>query len=287
MTVLGVEALHTWETGLVLNDQAAWPRYWVSSITGLHSLADFSGLSDPRIGRPGEIPRRDYRRGKTISYEGDILGRTLIELREAEQDLLAAFATNEEKRMDVEPPPAFTAGVPRFFRARPISCDTVDLPSSPDGITQHVRGFGLVLRMYDPRFYDPTVVEEATGTPSGGAATVTVDNTGNADADPVIALDGPLPADDTVLENLTTGKGLVFRDGLAVASGEVLTLDFFNRTVDLDGANRYGLFDEGLSSWWDEDEFGLIPGENEIRLSGTGLTNPAKATITFFPPDFG
>lgn len=87
-----LEGTHSWNGGaVVLNDRDVWPRFKLSQINGLGSIGDTDDQRSNRQGRRGENVRPALRRGKTVSYEGTIHARSLMELRQAEEDLGAAF----------------------------------------------------------------------------------------------------------------------------------------------------------------------------------------------------
>lgn len=87
-----LEGTHSWNGGaVVLNDLDVWPRFELSKITGLGSGGDIDDQRVERRGRKGETPKPALRRGKTVAYEGTIHARSLMELRQAEGDLLAGF----------------------------------------------------------------------------------------------------------------------------------------------------------------------------------------------------
>ena len=108
--------------------------------------------------------------------------------------------------------------------------------------------------------------------PSGS---VEVTNAGTIDAYPVLRLYGPW-ADETSIENLETGKALVF-DGLTVAAGDFLEIDTRAKTILLNGDTsdsrfQYLVFPD--SQWWT-----LIPGAQRIRFQSETFTAPAQAQI--------
>lgn len=68
-----------------------FPHYHVNRITGLQGGGDSGDRRDDRVGDQGETPRRSFRRGKTITYEGQTRAKTRAALRQAEADLSAVF----------------------------------------------------------------------------------------------------------------------------------------------------------------------------------------------------
>jgi hypothetical protein len=298
--ILGIEARHQWNGGATLGDLTASPRVKLTAISGLRSLADAEDIRDNAMGRRGEIPRNSYRRGKTLAYELLLQARTLADLRQLASELAAGFDDLSEGRMLVTPDPEYTAGFSRFFRARALSLDEGPEILNPHAAWQFQQPFALGLRMADTRFYDPQEVIDSTGlialaggvapplTPpvtlpdtGEGAGAVTLTNPGNAAAEPVIDVYGPVT--DPILSNLSQGKTLAF-EGVELTASTFLRVDFYTRTVKLQGTSDYrSKIDWDASDWWDPGAVGLVPGENLIQIRGASIADPAKAQITFNP----
>lgn len=95
-------------------------------------------------------------------------------------------------------------------------------------------------------------------------------NAGTAEAIPVLRIDGPCTTPSLI--NETTGKTLTL--DYTLASGEYLLIDFYERTVLLDGtASR---FYAKRGDWW-----GLAPGDNEIRFAVQSSSSPCAATLSW------
>jgi hypothetical protein len=162
------EGIHAWtppgagavavELGRTTSDVGApvWPRYTLSRVSGLGSVGDPEDNRDRPAGQAREIARLSLRRGKTVTYEGKIKAQSLLELREAEADLRAAFDDEQrEGRMDVSWHPllvAFAAVPAKFFEARALTCDVIDVQTSERWERPYVVG----LRMGDRRYFDET-----------------------------------------------------------------------------------------------------------------------------------
>lgn len=138
----------------------------------------------------------------------------------------------------------------------------------------------------DPRLYSLTETGTALSVPTstsgmtfpesppitfgaGSSASETITNLGTFDSPPRATLVGPLT--NPQLENVTTGQILALTGSLA--SGETMHINFLNRTVLLEGtASRYSWVDDP-NGWWM-----LQPGDNEIRLNGTGAGSATMYT---------
>lgn len=305
MSVPGVEGRHAWNSELTLNDRAVWPRYKLKRITGLHSLPDAEDNREPATGRLGEVVRRALRRGKTLTYEGTVEGRTLAQLRQGEDALLGAFAELDEGQMIVSPHPAY-GGPSFFYRARALACDIPDEQQAPPkrSTLGFERPFALSLRLADPRFYEtqqqgpiptgPIVQGAGLSLPwilpviipgSAASGTVVVTNTGTAPTDPIIDLYGPVT--NPRVMNDTLGRELRFK-GLTLAEGSFIRVDFKQRTIKLEGTSDFrSKFDRQLSTWWDEGVPGLRRGDNAVRYRGDSISDPARAEITFHHARWG
>jgi Phage tail protein len=298
--VLGIEARHQWNSGVVLGDDGASPRVKIEAVSGLRSLPEAEDNREPASGRRGEKVRSGFRRGKTLAYELLLQARSLADLRQLATELAGTFDSLSEGRMLVTPDPDYIAGFSRFFRGRALSLDEGPEILNPDAAWQFQQPFALGIRMADARFYDPQEVIDATGaiTLTGGlapplippftlpdtgegAGSVTVENVGTAATDPVIDIYGPVA--NPALTNLTLERALAFHN-LELDAATFLRIDFFARTVKLLGTSDYRLkIDWDLSDWWDPGVDGLAPGDNVIQLRGDSIADPAKAEITFNP----
>jgi hypothetical protein len=308
--IVGVEGIHEWETGLVLNDRAAMPHYRIEKIGGLRSAPDFSPTADPALGRTGEVPRLADRLGKTITYEGLIVATKLNDLEAANAALVAAFSGTTERKMTAGPHPGYAGPAlqTREFYARPLDAGGDESQDATPWRKSRgfERPFSLSLRLSDPRFYNP-VADDVTATvvsavdvsdalglpfvpgsdlspPSGDQISLTVHNDGTVDTDPIIRINGP--CSNPSVTNRTTGKFLRFRN-ITVDSGDAIHLDFHERraTKANDDNNIRHKIDPA-STWWDRGVVGLQPGANTVRLRARTLGGGASLEVTFKEADF-
>lgn len=167
----GLEATHTWDSTFVMNDKDTWPKVRVSKIDGLHALSDFDDAADAINSRRGEFARASQRGGRTIVYSGSIQARTLSELRDTTEEMLAVFDPVIEKEMLIEPDPGYDSGSRRYTaRAVALTIPDEQVLSPQRASAGHERDFVLTMRLSDPRIYDPTL---ATGTSSSGSVALT------------------------------------------------------------------------------------------------------------------
>jgi hypothetical protein len=108
--------------------------------------------------------------------------------------------------------------------------------------------------------------------PAGGAGVTT--NAGNTDSWPVVRIFGPVSA--PILTNVTTGKRVSF-PALTLADGQFVELDMRRGSVIYNGLASQSMLrflDVVASDFWP-----LIPGGNNVRLSGSGYSATTKATV--------
>lgn len=284
----GLDATHSWDGGaIVLNDKTVWPRFVVREIPGLHSLPDKEDRRDLPIARPyREITRKSYRRGKALVYQGKIMARTYQELDQAIADMTEAFADTGDKVMTITP---YGGGQVYQYYAEATALDIPeDLPDSRNKTTYGFeRRFTLGLRMSDARFYELEENEEASpagSTSEGGVilpatlpavsvSEVTIAGVVEVDAgavavDPEIDIIGP--AENPIVKSDTLDRQLAF--DLALIEGQILTLDFYNRSIVSQGVDFRATRDDPNSDWWDGGVHGLAPGINQLSVSSGSLS---------------
>lgn len=157
----------------------------------------------------------------------------------------------------------------------------------------YVKDFQIALICPDPRIYSQTLNTGAAsgvaatpgasfslafpinfGGGSGATVTVNVTNDGNFTTFPVITVHGP--AVNPQIRNGNTGESL-FLDGLTLATGDYVVLDFSARTVtDGTGANRYSKVRFPGSIW-----FTLDPGSSAIQLFTSGASAATELDIAW------
>lgn len=277
--ILGIEAIHNWRGLVDLNTQTGLPRIEVDRVTGLHALPEADDNREPATGRIGEVTYPSLPRGKTITYEGTIYGRTLYDLRAHSALLRGACAERSaEGWMQVNPDPTI-GGAALGYAARVLALDmddeqTVGVGTMP---SEYQRHFVLSLRQSDPRYYQIGAPVQGT---AGQGVVITVINLGYAPAEPVWIVDGPV-ADDLVFERYDNpDPRKVLFNSVGLAAGQQLRLDQRTRTLTRvsDGVDFTSKLVFADSSWWDEGAFGLNPGATQVRSAGGG-----NWTITFDP----
>lgn len=110
-----------------------YPQHRLSRIGGLSGTGESGDIRDLRVGSEGEIPRRSFRRGKTITYEGDTIALTRQSLRSAEAAIRLAMARQgDEGFVVVQPHPTYDAsGDFRYYSARALTAEIDDVAISP------------------------------------------------------------------------------------------------------------------------------------------------------------
>lgn len=277
---LGLEAKHVWvpATGpaVVLNDlTVALPRVKVDRISGLHALPDVGDSREPRTASVGETIYPVYPQGKTITYEGRIMGRTLAEMRSLGQTLRSGFGErSSEGIMTLSPQAGYGSGEWHYSaRSMAFTMDDEQTLGEETRPTPFQRNFIATVRASDPRFYWSDVLN--TGSQAGGA-TYNMANAGNAQTDPTFTIEVNDGA-ELVIQNLSQlsawdNNPLVLRFGASDYAGTV-TISFARRTVFIHEADQTvhdmeSKLDLYNSTWWDELEPALAPGDNNVQVSG-------------------
>lgn len=269
-------------------------------ITGLYSLGDMEPLTQNRSGAHGEVVYPSLTRGRTITYEGRIVGKTLNKLREQIgvmrpwlMGLPGAVPVFPHERgpgkrlipIRISPPDNLGIG---FTYDCAITAFELD-DEQPYGPTRRpspwMRSFILTVRQHDPRYYwDHLEIQEFGGeetTEDDGGDYMTVVNDGNADSQHFNLLI-PGPVDDVAIDNLTTEKRLEFLN-VDVAADHYFFVGFATRQAfgatnvipsTNPSTNKAGKLRASTSDWWDPFEQGLVPGENDIRVGGNSVAEP-------------
>lgn len=305
--------------GVVFNDlttllSPANPyRYRIRTIGGWKSTADVELPAEANTGRHGERPRFAVRRGKTVTFEGTTEAISLAYLRQAEDALsLAMWDTTNESPLYSEAYPWGAInpdGSPAdndywTVNAKPVALDGPEQQTvSPMAVetSGFERTFVATFRLSDPRFKYSVVSTQSTAgvqnvvggvtppfTPpvtlpslSGGSGSAAIVNEGSAPADPLLRIVGPVSS--PYAYNDTLQRYLSF-EGLSLASGQWLDVDFNTRKVLLESQADYRKYQRG--DWWDRGVDGLPPGPNQIRLAGASIGQGAHIDVIFQPPRY-
>jgi hypothetical protein len=102
-------------------------------------------------------------------------------------------------------------------------------------------------------------------------AQLTINNTGDVDAWPVITVIGP--GTDLHLTNQTTGKDLLLTGPIAAGSTVVIDTRPGRKTVTIDGVNAFSRLTATSSLW------PLVPGPNRVSIGFA--TGTAQSKVTF------
>lgn len=150
---------------------------------------------------------------------------------------------------------SLVAADPRLYSTALTSASVLAAPAAENG------------RSYDKNFN----MSYGAAVPTG---ILNVTNQGDGESPPVIRIYGP-GTNPSVINN-TTGQIINLTFTLFTAE-EYLELDFFSRTIKLNGQdNRYSAFNFETSEWWY-----LQPDANEIRLAWSSFTAGAKMEILY------
>lgn len=289
---LGIEGRHELKGGDVLSGsqysvymygkRQSGSHIKLDRITGLHGLGDADDFRQPAEGRTGEVVYPSAQRGRTIVYEGRIIGSTLPGLRQLTANLRRAAAETRERSegsITSVDPAATSVGFGTSVRVTALDIDDVQAFGPTRLPYPWIRPFTMALRAHDPRW---VWYPENSDLGNSAGSTQVVGNDGNAPADLQFDVFSSASTMDVTLENLTLGTKLTFVD-MPIPSGDLLRVDWRNRAaVWAEAANlpdynpntdMMPYMDLTNSNWWNALEWGLAPGNNSIKVSGTGIAD--------------
>lgn len=107
-----------------------------------------------------------------------------------------------------------------------------------------------------------------------GSSTLDVTNLGNYPTPPVFEIYGPVT--NPVIDNDTTGESIT-TEGLELTSTDVARIDVVNRTFEVNGVSRPDFIDASATDWFD-----LVPGDNALRLRGSGMVTGTTLLFVYF-----
>jgi hypothetical protein len=283
--ILGLEGIHRLSNLVDLNTQGDLPRIELDRIVGLHSLPEADDNREAKYGQGGEQVYLSLARGRTITYEGRLVATDIYGLRSLARSLRYAAGLGRAGHSNVpgtsivvRPDPA-VGGISHSYIARVLALDIDDeqargYESMPSPFQ---REFVMSVRQADPRYY-AVGVDVWGGGVNGAISTVT--HPGNAPAQPVFVVDGPISG-QLVFERLdnTVAANLTYED-VELDGGQQLRLDFSQRTLvrvsDLEPYEQHRDFSG--SNWWDPGFAGANPGDTQMRVTGGGAW-----TVSFAP----
>lgn len=288
---LGLEGRHEFRGGdIVSGNQFSVYMYGkrqsgshikLDRITGLHGLGDADDFRQAAEGRTGEVVYPSAQRGRSIIYEGRIIGATLPDLRQLTANLRRAAAETRERTtgsLTIVDPAATTVGYGASVRCMALDIDDVQSFGPTRLPYPWIRPFTLGLRAHDPRFIWYPINSDLA---NAAGSTQVVANDGNAPADLNILVRATGDPMDVVIENLTLGTNLTFVDlPMPNVNDRRLFVDWDQRAAVRPDANEptnnpntdmMPYADLTATNWWNAMEWGLAPGNNSIKVSGTNV----------------
>jgi hypothetical protein len=242
------------------------------------------GSPDPRAVvdvRPedhGTVDGTRWYGSRVFGLSGRIVGADQAAMWAALDDLKGALALGQVVILRFR-----RSGLSFLERATVRVAGAVDVPLDAGLAASPMLRFGVSLEAPDPRIYSDTASSGAydptdAGTgglifpltfplefdASAGAGTLQVENEGTIGTPVVLTITGPVT--NPILDNDTAGLSIYTRD-LELSAGDTLELDTLTRTVLLGTTPRPDLVDVSLTDWWT-----LLPGVNQLRLRGSGMS---------------
>lgn len=290
--VPGLEGLHTlappsaFFPPFVLNDHedpttglTVLPHTRLQRIAGLY---DKPNAADPRVdlvNRIGESAFPRQQRGKTLVYTGVVVGRTLAGMRNKLAKLRAAASDGSNDPLHWSLSAAYNAtydptGLVFTAYGQPVDFTADEVQGSGDASpSPYQRQFVLSYRMADPRWWVTSA--PVTGGAGDGVPHV-LTMPGTAPSEPTFVVTGSGAGAATILiQHTETGRQLQIALPAALAGGELLTVNYFQRTVvsSINGDMS------GYIDWPNSDAFGeaaaassMLIGTNTLTVTGDPWT---------------
>jgi len=268
---LGLEGIHIWNAAITLNSLESFPRYKLTGITGLFDLPDAESNAFIPVAKPFEMPTPSMVRGKTIVYEGVMEASNQQSLAQMRTNLRAAFQNRTVEQQMIISPHADYGAISWAYRARVLACsveETLDDRSLTETRNPYKRNFTVTVRMMsDARYYRVGATQSISG---DSGETVTFTNSGNAPVDPVFVIDGSIDGDLVIERTGNPDARRLELNDLSIGSGNELVINFATRRIyrTSDGIDRDGKLNFADSNWWDEDIWGLMPGNTSVKVTG-------------------
>lgn len=272
--------------------------FWTGSLSGNGITIPLGGVDDQGVGwilegvdgwdgapTVGQLMQRGGDHGGYLSpqYYGPRPITLRVSINTVSQAVRDAARARMQQAADVNAPSTFVynEAVPKTVQARRSGV----LKESSDTLVDC--SFTVLLIAPDPRKYGTqtkVITASANGQLLGIAApltapitlpaqppagSATVENDGNFETLPTIAIAGPIS--QPAIYNQTSGQTVSFST-LVLAASDILTVDFANRVAYLNGSFRPA---DASSAW-----FRLLPGVTQLVLQGAAAAG-SQMTITY------
>lgn len=227
-----------------------------------HGDSDIDFRLDPRILQIPLVVKNESASPKFNSYA----------IREA---LLNIFRPQEAAYIDITTGNGVTT-IRRRIDVHVLGGLTFDV----DPVDYHVRTI-IQLRADDPTWYEPDALGAAIVTTYqdsniGGTQVFAIG--GNWPTFPIIRVNGPIT--NPTITNNTTGQSIAITATITAGNWFQIDLSYGKKTVvDNTNVNQIATVSaaSNLATW------SLVPGNNTIAVTGTGVTSASDLTFTYFP----
>lgn len=264
--------------GLLMGAGTAFP-FADKPLEGFGTLS-YRGEAIDRAGAHGQLPPRQLLSGRVMRWALNVLADDGVDAEALLADFAAAVAPVDPDLDGGDTIELLVRlGGDRTYAAEGVVTRTAgDLTFLP----QHTPLVDVEFLATDPRFYDvdahavevapfestgglelPHDLPHGFGSATSGATVVT--NAGNVSTFPTMTIEaGAGGLSSPSYELAETGERMELT--LAMAEGDVLTIDHRARTITLEGAgSRATTLDRAASTW-----FALRPGDSTVTFTGTG-----------------
>lgn len=249
----------------------------VTKIDGLGSVK--TGINTQKSPRQDGVTVTDMTLdARNITIEGQILEHDKRKQQEIREQMLRAFRPKTEAKLTLE----------RYGTTRTIACVPEIAPEFPSAMQERVQSFFLSLICPDP--YWQSVTESATEIvtwigglefplvfptefSTAGEKRINVINAG--DVETPIRVEISAPATNPKLTHIGTGEFIRIKRELTGKDVLVVTTDFGNKRVEIDGVSKFNYIDQATTF------FSLMPGDNILEYTSDDEQERARVRISF------
>lgn len=229
--------------------------------------------------------------GKRLFHvEGDLFGLNSADYIATRIQLIKCLTPSQRRK----PIGKLTVQFSGMSEAVWAECTIDGWPELPmEGLSPARTRFLINWKSFDPRLYGATLNSKVADTPvittgrsypkaynfiyaDATATNLVLTNAGNVETPPVVVITGPVTGPQLTLFNPNGSVSSVTMEGLIIADGETVTVDFGARTaVSSTGADVYS-FVAG-SDWWT-----LKTGDNTVRFLAFSASAPSQAEFRWY-----
>lgn len=249
----------------------------VTKINGLGSVK--TGIRTQKSPRQDGVTVTDMAlEPRFVTIEGQILEPDKYRQQEIREQMLRIFRPKTEAKLTLE----------RYGTTRTITCVPEIAPEFPSAMQSRIQSFFLSLVCPDP--YWQAEIESATEIvtwigglefplvfptqfSTAGEKRINVINAGDVEAP--IRVEISAPATNPTLTHVGTGEFIRVKRELTGNDVLVVTTDFGNKRVEIDGVSKFNYIDQETTF------FSLLPGDNILEYTSDDEQEKARVRISY------